>query len=82
MNNNLQPTATYSSLLELQLRKEQIRNAIHKDNSDIVTKWRSLFTQPKTNQKKGFTMATLINTGTGLFDGFMLAWKLYKKFRR
>lgn len=78
----MQQTPTYHSITELQLRKEQLRNDIHKDSSDISKKWKSLFAKPKTTHKKGFNLASFVNTGAGLFDGFMLAWKLYNKFRK
>lgn len=78
-----QPTVC-SSLAELQLRKELVRNAIIKDNADIAAKWKSLFSKPQQTVGKGknFSMASLVNVGAGVFDGFMLAWKLYKKFHK
>lgn len=78
----MQQQITYRSLAELQERKDQIQRAIRIDNKDIIKKWRSLFYEHKKSRKKGFSMVSLINTGAGLLDGFMLAWKLYNKFRR
>lgn len=82
MDKNMQPVMAYRSLVELQLRKEQIRNAIHKDNADIMSKWHSLFKKPEGKKKKSLTMASLVSTGTGVFDGLLFAWKLYRKFHR
>lgn len=82
MNNNLPQPTTYRSLTELQLRKEQLRNALHKDNDELVSKWRSLFKPQPDKQKKRFTMSSIVNTGASAIDGFMLAWKLYKKFHK
>lgn len=83
IENNMQPAAAYRSLVELQLRKEQIRNAIHKDNADISNKWRSLFKKSESKRKKGgLTLYSLVSTGAGALDGLLFAWKLYKKFHR
>jgi len=81
-DNNIPQAVAYRSLVELRLRKEQIRNAIHKDNSDIADKWRSLFKKPEGKKKKSLTVSSLVNTGAGVFDGFLFAWKLYRKFHR
>lgn len=82
MNNIPPETVRFNSLLELQLRKEQTRNAIGKDSADIASKWKSLFSKHKTKRKKGWDMTSLVNTGVGALDGLMLAWKLYRKFHR
>ena len=82
MSNDSQQQTSYGSLDELQLRKERILNEIRKNNNEIGQKWHSLFYNNTPGRKKGLNMATIVNTGTGLFDGFMLAWKLYNKFRR
>lgn len=82
MDTNIQQTPAYHSLEELQLRKEQLLGDIRNDSNNMTKMWRSLFSDRSSNSKKGLNMATVINTGAGLFDGFMLAWKLYKKFRR
>lgn len=82
MSTDIQQATRYHSLTELQLRKEQIRNALHKNQTDIGKKWKSLFEKPKMKSKKGFSLASLLNTGAGALDGFLLAWKLYKKFHK
>lgn len=82
MDINTQQIPAYSSLEELQRGKEQILDKIRKDSAEIGTKWHSMFYSNTMSNKKGVNMSTLINTGAGLFDGFMLAWKLYKKFKK
>lgn len=82
MSNTLTETPQYRSLLELQLRKEQIRNAIIKDNADMAGKWKSLFSRPKTKEKKSLSVSSLVNMGAGALDGFLLVWKLYRKFHK
>ena len=71
----------YETLQEIRLRKEVVLSEIRRDNQQINVLWKELFRKPEQNRKKGFTMASLMTTGAGLADGFMLAWKLYRKFR-
>lgn len=82
MDTNTQQIPAYRSLEELQRGKEQILEKIRKDSADFGSKWHSMFYDNTASSKKGLNMSTLINTGAGLFDGFMLAWKLYKKFKK
>lgn len=72
----------YNTLHEIRLRKELILSEIRRDNQQINVLWKELFRKPEQNRKKGFTMASLMTTGAGLVDGFMLAWKLYRKFKK
>ena len=72
----------YNTLHEIRLRKELILSEIRRDNQQINVLWKELFRKPEQNRKKGFTMASLMITGAGLADGFMLAWKLYRKFKK
>ena len=72
----------YNTLHEIRLRKELILSEIRRDNQQINVLWKELFRKPEQNRKKGFTRASLMTTGAGLADGFMLAWKLYRKFKK
>ena len=72
----------YNTLHEIRLRKELILSEIRRDNQQINVLWKELFRKPEQNRKKGFTIASLMTTGAGLADGFMLAWKLYRKFKK
>lgn len=72
----------YNTLHEIRLRKELILSEIRRDNQQINVLWKELFRKPEQNREKGFTMASLMTTGAGLADGFMLAWKLYRKFKK
>lgn len=83
METNTEPV--YNSLSDIRLRKEQLRNDILKDDQKIKDLWGNLFHKPDLLSKdmspsKRFTC--LMNTGAGLLDGFLLGWKLYKKFKR
>ena len=77
----MKKTEAYSTLHEIRLRKETILSEIRNDNQQISILWKDLFRKPEP-RKKGFTLANVTNTGAGLVDGFMLAWKLYRKFKK
>ena len=71
---------TYSSLTEIRLRKD-----IQADDEKIKKLWQSLFTKPSAlskNATPSSRMKSLFSIGAGAFDGAILAWKLYRKFKR
>lgn len=76
-------THSYRSLEAIQARKEYILKDIQKDDQQIRTLWGNLFHKPdmlvssKTPSKR---FNSLMTTGAGVFDGIILAWKLYRKF--
>ena len=75
----------YNSLNDIRLRKEALRKSIEADEKKIKTLWNSLFTKPDAFSKeasRGRRIASMISVGTGAFDGALLAWKLYRKFKR
>lgn len=75
----------YNSLTEIRLRKDLLRKDIEADETKIKTLWKSLFTKPDALSKKaspGKRMQSLFSIGAGAFDGALLAWKLYRKFKR
>lgn len=75
----------YNSLTEIRLRKELLRKDIEADEAKIKTLWKLLFTKPDALSKKaspGKRMQSLFSIGAGAFDGALLAWKLYRKFKR
>ena len=55
---------------------------LNNDEAKIASLWNSLFhkeesTMPKTPVQK---IINLANLGTGILDGVILGWKLYRKF--
>ena len=83
MNNEIQHTTTYSSLREIRQRKEALLHDIRRDNKQMGKLWKDLFAKPeKSSRKKGFNLTSLMGTGMGVIDGALLAWKLYRKFKR
>lgn len=83
--NNESTTITYKSLADIRLRKEILRNDILKDDHKIQGLWKSLFHKPaiaNSNAKPSERIQSLMNNSVGIVDGLLLAWKLYRKFKR
>ncbi len=75
----------YGSLNEIRLRKELLRKDIEADSAKIKALWTSLFVRPDALSKKATPskrMQSLFSIGAGAFDGALLAWKIYRKFKR
>lgn len=75
----------YSSLTEIRLRKELLQKDIAADDAKIKALWKSLFVKPDVLSKKatpGKRVQSLFSIGAGAFDGALLAWKLYRKFKK
>lgn len=75
----------YSSLTEIRLRKELLQKDIAADDAKIKALWKSLFVKPDALSKKATPskrMQSLFSIGAGAFDGALLAWKLYRKFKK
>ena len=80
---NLTAAPKFSSLAEIENYKEQLKRDIRKDEDRITTLWKDLFHKeehrgPKTPVQRVMGM---VNVGTGVLDGVILGWKLYRKFR-
>lgn len=81
-DNNYDQTS-YSSLSEIDERKEQLLIELRKDNEQIGKLWGSLFRKPdplmaKTPSKR---IAGLVSSSAGALDMVFLVWKLYRKFK-
>lgn len=85
MTDRYSPTPSYTSLADLRLRKEQLLKDISADDAKIKTLWSSLFTMPEglsANASPSKRLGSLLSIGASAFDGALLAWKLYRKFKR
>lgn len=73
-----QPLLNYKSLDDIRARKEALRQELQRDSLSMKTQWNSLFHKPeaKTPTRR---MTTLMTTGASVFDGLILAWKLYNR---
>jgi len=81
-----QPATTpeYGSLEQISNRKDALRSDIRRNEDQIRQLWRRLFTKPQpfsalTPSKR---ISAVMSTGTGVLDGIILGWKLYRKFKR
>ena len=75
----------YKSLNDIRLRKESLRKSIEADDKKIKALWNSLFTLPDAfskNASRSKRITSMISIGTSAFDGAILAWKLYRKFKK
>ena len=75
----------YNSLNDIRLRKAAMRTSIEADDKKIKTLWNSLFTKPdafKKGASRGKRLQSMMSIGMGAFDGALLAWKLYRKFKK
>ena len=76
-----QPT----SLMDIRVRKELLRESIESDDAKIKELWNSLFNIPNILSKEispSKRLNSLFSIGINTLDGAILAWKLYKKFKR
>ncbi len=62
-------------------RKEELSQEIRENIISIDKNWKSMFNneEPKS---KGSRWINIINTSTGILDGVLLGWKLYRKFSK
>ena len=85
MLTNPSSPASYNTIEEIQPRKSLLQKDMLKDDGKIRNQWHSLFSPPAAlskNASRAKRINSLLNTGAGLFDAFMLGWKLYRKFKR
>ena len=72
----------FCSIAEIEEYKSRVKEDIQDHEAKIASLWNSLFhkeepTMPKTPVQKIIHRA---NLGTGILDGVILGWKLYRKF--
>lgn len=73
------PQPTYSTLEDIQQRKEAVQANIQKDNERIGLLWRDL-TAPQKSDTKGELIANLIGNSITAIDAFLLVRKLMKSY--
>ncbi len=82
MTEQTQQRPQYTSLSEIQQRKAELLKEIRKDSKEINTLWHGLFNKPAASSRKGLSVSGIVNTGAGVIDGMLFAWKLYRKLRK
>ena len=72
----------FRSLSDIVAYKQQLREKIDKDEETITSKWNDLFhkedEEPRNRAQK---LARMVSLGTGVFDGALLGWKLYRRYQ-
>lgn len=72
----------FRSLTDIRDYKEDLRKQIERDESSIAEKWDDLFHKEEPEpQNKAQKITKMLSLGTGVFDGVMLGWKLYRKYK-
>ena len=74
-----QPMLEYKSLDDIRARKQTLRKELEANGLSMKTQWNGLFRKPK-NQTPSRRLTTFMATGASVFDGILLAWKLYNRF--
>lgn len=81
-DNTVQSERKFSSLDDIRLYKEELLEQIRQDRDVISTKWNDLFHREEpTPQSKAQKIMKMLSMGTGVLDGAMLGWKLYRKYQ-
>jgi len=73
-----QPLLQYKSLDDIRARKQALREELQAKGLSMKTQWDGLFHKPK-NQTPSRRLSTFMTTGASVFDGVLLAWKLYNR---
>lgn len=73
----------FSDLSDLRRYKEELKGKIQSDEDIIAGEWHKIFYPPV---RRGQTstqqrLSNMMNVGVAVFDGLMLTWKLYRKYR-
>ena len=69
----------YSSLEEIQSRKDQLKDDIQQQSGQITNIWREL-TAPQPSSSKGEMIANLVTNSITAIDGFLLVRKLMRNY--
>ena len=81
-DNTVQSERKFSSLDDIRLYKEELLEQIRQDRDVISTKWNDLFHREEpTPQNQAQKIMKMLSMGTGVLDGAMHGWKLYRKYQ-
>ena len=81
-DNTVQSERKFSSLDDIRAYKEELLEQIRQDRDVILTKWNDLFHREEpAPQSKAQKIMKMLSMGTGVLDGAMLGWKLYRKYQ-
>lgn len=73
----------FKSLSDIRAYKDTLHGEIKKDEEQIGLLWNDLFhtSESKENPSPTQRFTNMFNIGAGIFDGIILGWKLYRKFK-
>ncbi|WP_315511639.1 hypothetical protein [Hoylesella nanceiensis] len=73
----------YNSLRDLKEYKDALNKKLKADEDEIKRLWNGLFKPVKSGPKTPTQrIHSALSLGTGVIDGLILGWKLYRKFKK
>lgn len=76
-------TVQFNSMEDIERHKAALRGKIDEKDREIHRLWNELFHEKKpTADTPSARMTKILSLGTGVFDGAMLGWKLYRRFKK
>lgn len=76
-------TKQYNSLNDLEVYKDTLQKQLEADEKEMKRLWNGLFKPEKSGPKTPTQrIQSAISLGTGIVDGVILGWKLYRKFKK
>ena len=75
---------TYTSLSEIRERKQQLKGKISAQEESMRRIWTRLFHNGTASAVKtpSRRFTGMLTTGATVFDGLLLGWKIYRRFKR
>lgn len=71
----------FETLADIREYKEQLRGQLKADEQSMAEGWNALFHRDEAvSQNRAQKLMRMINLGSGMIDGALLGWKLYRKF--
>lgn len=80
----MEDTRIYRTLEDIADRRDEIRDQLRDNDRLFREKWHSLFKRDDAYSALSPTrrMTKLVQQSAGLIDGAILAWKLYRTFKK
>ena len=73
----------FESLADIRAYKEQLHKQIKADEQAMADKWDCLFHPDEpAPQNRAQKLMRMFNIGSGMIDGALLGWKLYRKYQQ
>lgn len=72
----------FNTLDDIEAYKTKVRKSIRHDEEEMASLWNSLFHKESHHEAKTPVqrLTSYVNIGSGVLDGVILGWKLYRKF--